>query len=602
MQLSYLYSNKNTLFEPIEFNCRENSNILNVVYGAVTDSSDVRKDSHNLGKTTLVHLLDFMFLKNISSTSHFLEARADRFKGFEFFLEVALNSGDYVTIKRGVENSTKISIKQHDERLKDFINLSEEEWDHNELGLDAARDLLDGLFSLRSLKKYSFRKALSYFLRTQDDYKNVLQLQKFMSGQHVHWKPFVMTLFGFEEAGVKRKFELDVEIAESEQDKKKRQSELQVQEDDLQRLTAEIDNLRVELEQTEAQLDRFEFTDRERRLMHELVDEIEVKISALNDQIYNVKIDLRNIERALSQKLAFKLGVIEDIFRESEINFPDQLKKSYEELVDFNRNVTNERNAALRARKKELVEDLSLLREELTKEDSKKREYQSILHGSDTLEKFKSLQMGLADQRAKLTYLVGQQQRLQEIAVLESAINQLKRDRGQKIDEISALISRGTPIREKVSYLFNEYCKRILDHEGLFYVKLNSQGNVEFPAELIEKGTSKTSRQSDGKSYKQMLCALFDLALLKAYEELPFYHFVYHDGILEGLDNRKKLLFLKLVKELISGGKIQYILSVIEADLPNDLDGKRMDFPENEIILQLHDNGREGRLFKMADF
>ena len=114
--------------------------------------------------------------------------------------------------------------------------------------------------------------------------------------------------------------------------------------------------------------------------------------------------------------------------------------------------------------------------------------------------------------------------------------------------------------------------------------------------------TSKPSRQSEGKSYKQMLCALFDLALLSAYEDAPFYHFVYHDGILEGLDDRKKLLFLDLVRELIGTAKFQYILSVIDSDIPRDADDNRVEFTKQEIVLRLHDNGDQGRLFKMSEF
>lgn len=66
MQLSRLYSNKPDKFDAIEFNCRDRSDVINVVYGAVTDRKDEKKDSHNLGKTTLVHLIDFLFLKEIT--------------------------------------------------------------------------------------------------------------------------------------------------------------------------------------------------------------------------------------------------------------------------------------------------------------------------------------------------------------------------------------------------------------------------------------------------------------------------------------------------------------------------------------------------------
>ena len=57
MKLSKLYSNKPMLFTPILFN-----DGFNVVLGDITDSQNIKRDTHNLGKTTLVKLLDFMLL------------------------------------------------------------------------------------------------------------------------------------------------------------------------------------------------------------------------------------------------------------------------------------------------------------------------------------------------------------------------------------------------------------------------------------------------------------------------------------------------------------------------------------------------------------
>lgn len=72
MQLSRLYSNQDSLFEPIDFNSGERANILNIVFARVTKPKDRKRHSHNLGKTTLIHLLDFLLLKNISGGVHFL--------------------------------------------------------------------------------------------------------------------------------------------------------------------------------------------------------------------------------------------------------------------------------------------------------------------------------------------------------------------------------------------------------------------------------------------------------------------------------------------------------------------------------------------------
>ena len=72
---------------------------------------------------------------------------------------------------------------------------------------------------------------------------------------------------------------------------------------------------------------------------------------------------------------------------------------------------------------------------------------------------------------------------------------------------------------------------------------------------------------------RNSFCALFDLALLKVYEDAAFFHFTFHDGVLEALDNRKKEALLKIVREQIASGKTQYILTLIEADMPRDAKG-----------------------------
>ena len=56
MKLSKIYSNKQ--FKNIEFN-----NDFNVIIGRITDKSKHEKDTHNLGKTLLIPIIDFLLLK-----------------------------------------------------------------------------------------------------------------------------------------------------------------------------------------------------------------------------------------------------------------------------------------------------------------------------------------------------------------------------------------------------------------------------------------------------------------------------------------------------------------------------------------------------------
>jgi len=122
MILTKLYSNMDTKFEPIKFNRG-----LNVVLGEIRLPENMEKDTHNLGKSTLGLLLDYCLLRK-QSKNFFLFKHFEIFKEFVFFLELEYAEGKYLTIRRGVEDNTKISLIKHKEKFQNFLNLSDEDW------------------------------------------------------------------------------------------------------------------------------------------------------------------------------------------------------------------------------------------------------------------------------------------------------------------------------------------------------------------------------------------------------------------------------------------------------------------------------------------
>lgn len=602
MQISRVYSNKPDIFAPIEFNCEENATRLNIIYGEVRHPSDQKRDSHNLGKTTLLHLIDFLLLKG-TSPEHFLVRNKERFEDFVFFVELALRAGDFATVRRGAGNPNRVAMTRHLEAGLELVAAADDAWDHPDLSRDDAVRLLDGWLDLAILKPYDFRKAITYFLRAQGDYGDELQLQKFSAGKDRDWKPFVAHLFGFNETPVIRKYELDDNIGKLKSQLAERQAEVQFKEDQLPELTARLSVLQQQVDESDRALDAFEFDDEERRMMKELVESVEVEVAAINERVYNIRYDINQISEALSHKDKFDLKEVELAFKETGIHFPGQLKKSYEVLVSFNRQVTQERNAALRTRQKSLAEEENQLLERKRMLDRDRELKLRILRDTDTFEKFKALQNNLARERAQIVYLEEQRKKLELVADLARQVREAERDRGRVVDEIKATVARPSPVFERFTATFNSYCLRVLNHEGMFYFRVNSNDNFDYSIGLSLPGkTGVVSSQSEGTSYKKLICALFDLALLKVYETAPFFHFVYHDGVLEGLDDRKKIALLEVVREQTSTKRLQYIFSMIDSDMPRDAQGERLEFPPDEIVLRLHDDGAEGRLFKMAEF
>lgn len=106
-----------------------------------------------------------------------------------------------------------------------------------------------------------------------------------------------------------------------------------------------------------------------------------------------------------------------------------------------------------------------------------------------------------------------------------------------------------------------------------------------------------------GTSYKKLLCVAFDLALVRGHLDTRYPKFVYHDGIFETLDPRKKLALLGLMREYADLG-VQQIITLLDSDAPiaNDDDSSIPSITEDETIVKLHDEGDQGRLFKMKSW
>lgn len=143
----------------------------------------------------------------------------------------------------------------------------------------------------------------------------------------------------------------------------------------------------------------------------------------------------------------------------------------------------------------------------------------------------------------------------------------------------------------------DEFPLQVLGRGALLSTRFNREGNIEFAAEYLG-ADGKPSSEGQGKAYRQLLYAAFDLAVACAMLDQPYIRFLYQDGLLEGLDNRKKLNLIATIRRFAALG-IQQIVTVIDSDLPTDETGERLTFRDDEIALILHDEDDSGRLFRM---
>lgn len=225
------------------------------------------------------------------------------------------------------------------------------------------------------------------------------------------------------------------------------------------------------------------------------------------------------------------------------------------------------------------------------------------MDSSDTLEKFKGLQMRHTDSVVAYKNKMAELEVLKSLSQIRKDLRSAKRDRDALIDTIRTMIEESTDFVGDFQKTFNDYCKRVLGKEGIFSFSVNEAGNLTYEIGLgLADRVGHKSAQGEGTSYRKLVCALFDLALLRCHSGSRFFDFVYHDGVLEGLDDRRKVLYLQLVRDELKRGSLQYILTAISDDRPHTTQGEVIEFSNDEIVLRLHDGGPEGRLFKGRAF
>jgi uncharacterized protein YydD (DUF2326 family) len=598
MKLSKLYSNKPDVFEPIDF-----AAALNVVLGEIRLPENKNRDTHNLGKTTLGSIIDYCLLAT-RDNEFFLFKQGGSFKDFIFFFEVELLDGTYVTVRRGVEDATKISFKKHLKSKQDFTYLPESAWDHFDVPFERSKELLDGLLDLQALKPWSYRKGLGYLVRSQEDFADIFRLRKFKSAQS-DWKPYLAHLLGFNAETIERHYKKEEELVEKELAAQTIKAELGGAVQNLSKIEGMLLLKRKEAERKQAFLDSFDFRAQDKRKTKELVDEIDTRIAELNKARYSLTQNRKKVIASLENgQVLFDPDEAERLFDEAGVLFKGQIKHDFQQLIAFNKAVTEERRQYLQEERNEIESELKWINSELNELGKKRSATLSYLSGSDIFSKYKQTTDELVNVRADIASLERQQRFLLRLQELRKEIGVLReeKDHLRRLIEEDVDKQRANPqsLFSSTLLYFSDIVEEVIDRKALLSVVINKEGHLDFKADILDESGNATSA-GGGHSYKKLLCIAFDMAIVRAHLDKKFPRFIFHDGVFESLDDRKKENLISVIRKYCEIG-IQHIITLIDSDLPAHFTDDALPFKDDEIILRLHDEGDRGRLFKMRQW
>ena len=584
LKLSRLYANNSNIFPDIIF-----KDGLNIVFANVSKEQK-NKSSHSLGKTTLVDLLNFSLLKQVDK-SFFLKNKV--FEDFVFYLEVEYELNKFVTIKRPVKG--KISI--HSSSKKDRLNyLDDEDWEFSSLSLKKAKEIFDSFVSIKNLRgnAFTFRNGLRYCLRKQTQYENTFKVNTSRETDSA-WKPYLAQVLGIDSILVKEKYDANKQVDSIKNAIKQIES---IPQESTQSLEAEIAQLEAHISRMQLELDKFDFRKADTEINSELVENTSFQVSELNKKLYEIDQRLHAINESMRTEFSFDLDKVVELFNEVEIYFPDKLAHSYQDLISLNTQMSEGRKIRLKSAKERLIHERKNTEESLSLATEKQKELASILLQKDAFSKYKIMQARLSKEGSRLAVL---QERVEKLDYASSLSERLELAINSQSLAAKSL-EKATRVRENAQMkhavqVFSEIVEYVLSISAFIFTDTNTEGNLEFKIGLKDQ-----TSVNDGFSYTRTLSAIFDITLLLIHSNDSFYRFSYHDGLFESLDDRVKFKLIDKMREISESNGLQFIISVLDSDIPISETGKRSYFSENEIIRELHDKGDTGRLFRMPAF
>lgn len=540
-----------------------------------TPSFDGKETGNNVGKTTILMLIDFCLDASPRNIYVDSENKKEEYKLVKDFL---INQKVLITLilKEDLSNelSREICIKRNFLQRKHKIQqINSVQKNDNEFEEALTNLLIPNHYG----KKPSFRQIISHCIRYQDSsINNTLKtLDKYTSD--VEYESLYLFLLGcnFTKGEDKQILLKDIELEnkfkkrlEEYQTKSAYEATLSLLENDIEILLAKKSNFNLNKD-FEADLDRLNNT--------------KYQINKLSSEIgkLNIRYDLICEAEKELQSNVFKadLKQLEFIYRQSTSKI-NGIQKTFEEMVAFHNQMINEKV-------KYITKDLPKLKNEIS---AKKIHLNRLLQEEKDLtiiisrkESFEELEKLIAELNEKYRQKGEYEKVIQQLTEVESKLSKLQK----QLDNIdNELFSQEFElvIKEQI-HKFNKYFSNIsYELYGEKYA-LKFDKIIDTKGRHLYKFSTFNANLSSGKKQGEISC--FDIAytLFADDEKIPCLHFL--------LNDKKELMHdnqLLKIAQLVNSKKIQFVISILKDKLPEELN------QEDYFVIKL---SQQNKLFKI---
>ena len=542
----------------------------------IVDESKESITGNNIGKTTVLKLIDFCFGANKNNVWQDPENPKEEYTLVKDFLinndvlivltlSNSLDSNDKndVIIERNFQSSKSTVIRRINDK-----QYTDEEFE------DALKELF---FPNLIAEKPSFRQIISHNIRYKDiSINNTLKtLDKFTSD--AEYETLYLYLLGCEFNDGNQKQQILQNIRQESnfknrlerfQTKSAYETTLSLIENDIEKLNSKKSKLNLN-ENFEADLNKLNEVKYE---INKLSSDIS-KINIRKDLIMEAKDELE------SNKSQIDLPQLEQIYNQA-TDVLGELQKSFENMVSYHNQMISEKAKFINNELPSLEQKLEKKNKDLQILLIRESKLSQIISKSDSFEELEQLIAELTEKyRIKGEY----ENTIQQLQEVEDNLNSFNSEL-EKIDE--ALFSDDFEEKVKIQLnKFNKYFSAVSEYlydekYALKYEKITNR-----KGQRLYKFSAFNTNFSSGKKQGEISC--FDIAyiLFARSEEIPSMDFL--------LNDKKELMHdnqLVKIAEFVNENNIQFVASILKDKLPDELNN-----PEY-FILELSENNKLFRI------
>jgi uncharacterized protein YydD (DUF2326 family) len=512
---------------------------LNLVLGERSEGNKTTS-GHNVGKTSFIKILEYLLFFKKDKT--YFDGWLKKFEGDEFSLYI-----------KNIDEVTIIELPINMRLQKTNLGLSFGE-------------------------KYS---ELGFLLRYRQEYNDEFRRPTYV-GKDINWKPFVFSVLGFSPDVMKNKMQADIDYQNT--DNVIKAIEIAALKDSDK--TEQIDKLTDEANLLKEAMSKLDFFHYDKKLFSEKLVYLDNQYSSIKTNIYRLENSKTIAEGSLKNQSESKFNIdeIDKIFKESKIVLALDIKHSYEELIEFNHQITDSRRNMLL----EVIGEINL---QLTSQYSQlknisllRTKYNNILARKDYKETYESYQGRLIDIEKEIGVLGVQVMKKSKEEFIEKK-NILENEVANSRIKLRNEQEKSNNKFDSIKYYYSYLLKKILNVNSIIELIENSNCNIDFRTSIKDADIDMLGL--NGEVFRRISCGVLDMAIAASSPgEKPI---IIHDGLIDGIAAPIKRKYLFIASAFCSIKNIQYILTGINEGIPLPINRKNVirtltDKPESELL------------------